>query len=271
LTTLLLCLALPVQETALDRLLRAADVGTDKKFEAVLEKDKQRVEHSAPVRLRELLAGFRLLRMEMGQAFMHDGTHASLVWWFGEIGVAGDRDTVEKSLRMELARSRFTVEEGDSKTGARFEKDGVAQRIEIDGPTAWSGGRETACGFRLKWTVTEQEKSAPPALKAVIARMPILKDSRVEENLLSLLEGFPVAWVGSGGTWTRYYDWDVSLYDAKEELPARLEKWLADQGYARSEKGREYDTYERRKTGSFGRLYPRDDKKRVRIRLQPES
>lgn len=34
---------------------------------------------------------------------------------------------------------------------------------------------------------------------------------------------------------------------------------------------KEFDTWQRKKTGSYAWLYPRDAKKRVRIRFQPES
>lgn len=257
--------------TAVQRLIRAADVGTDKKFQELLAKEKKAENHTAPARLRELLASFRVLRMDMGQAYTHEDGKAALVWWFGEIGVAGDVEKVGAQIADALKSYGFTVAEGEKgrKIGT-LSKDGVKQAIELEGPHRWVGGKETACGIRLMWRVSDEKESPAPTLEKLLAELPMLKDDRVEDSVSKELASTPIAGLAFGGTWTRYYDWDVTLAadsaDAAAKLHQKCVRLLGDLGYEPKD-----DQYERRKTGSFAWLHAPDAKHRVRLRFQPES
>lgn len=259
------------KETVIERLIRAADVGSDKKFQELLGAEQQAGNHTAPARLRELLASFRVLRMDMGQAYTHEDGKAALVWWFGEIGVAGDVEKVGAQIADAMKSYGFTVAEGEKgRKNYTLSKDGVKQEIGLEGPSRWVGGKETACGIRLMWRVSDEKESPAPTLEKLLQQMPMLKDDRMENSAYKELASTPIAGLAFGGTWTRYYDWDVTLAaesaDAAAKLRERCAKLLTSLGY---EDGEEH--WERRKTGSFAWLLAPDAKHRVRLRLQPES
>lgn len=259
------------KETAVERLIRAADVGTDKKFQEFLAAEKKAENHTAPARLRELLASFRVLRMDMGQAYTHEEGKAALVWWFGEIGVAGDVDKVSGRIGDAMKSYGFAAAKGEKdRTIFSSVKDGVRQEATLEGPHRWVGGKETACGIRLMWKVADEKESAAPTLEKLLERLPMLKDDRVEDSVLKELASTPVEGLAFGGTWTRYYDWDVTLAADGADVAARLHercaKLLSELGYEAKE-----ENYERRKTGSFAWLHAPDAKHRVRLRFQPES
>ncbi len=262
--------------TPIERLIRAADVGDDKKFQELLSAEKQADHHTAPARLRELLASFRVLRMDMGQAYAHEEGKAALVWWFGEIGIAGDVDNVGAQIADAMKSAGFTAAEGEKgRKKFTLSKDGVTQEIGIEGPHRWVGGKETACGIRMMWKVADEKESPAQTLEKLLGQLPVLKDDRLEDSVYIDLASLPVARLAFGGTWTRYYDWDATFAadspEAAAKLHERLRKLVSDLGYEEMKSKEDPQSFERKKTGSFGWLHAPDAKHRVRLRFQPES
>lgn len=255
-------------------LVAAAGAGSDEAFRKVIAADGQAEDHTAPEALRKLLTSRRVLRMEMSQSYSHEGGKAGLIWWFGEIGFAGGEAEVSGALRRIMQDAGFKAREGEE---ALFTKSsgGYEQEVKVEGPRRWTGGRETACGVKLLWKVMSVKPSPHPALARVLEALPMLRDERLEARVYEALAGEPVESLSRGGTWTRYYDWDLALSpgsaEAAARLHTRLQGLLAELGYEPGRPDRESQGFERKKTGSFAWLTPADPDGVVRLRFQPES
>ncbi|MBI5208762.1 MAG: hypothetical protein HY927_02165 [Elusimicrobia bacterium] len=266
-----------IPDGPLRRLGKAAEVGTDAGFKKLLAAEKKSPGHRAPARLRALLASFEVLRMSLGEAYSQEDGAPSRVWWFGEIGVAGEASATAGRLRSGFEAAGFKPgPRGDGKTAYARTSGGVTQEVVVEGPHRWVGGRKTACGFRLRWTVTDGKPAPVPPLAALLREIPVLRDARLEDSLYEALAETPTASLAVGGTWTRYYDWDASFSAEGPGGAARLHEalraLLAGLGYEASGTAEDGTaSYQRPRTGSFAWLSPPDPKGRVRLRIQPES
>ena len=258
-----------------EKLIRAADVGSDKTLERFLADQNHRAKLPAPAKLRELLSSLKIVRTDLGLGYNHEKGRASIYWWINELGTKGDADAVAPVFADFFQTAGFSAKEdeerGTKKTTHSLAKNGVAHEVILWGPVNWVGGRETACGTRVLWRISDESESPRPTLGKLLERFDHLRDARLEEEHDREGCAFEVESLAVGGTWTKYYDWDVTFFGAGREGRSKLEKLLVKLGYERTDKDKEFDGYHRKKSGSYAWLYPCDKEGRVRLRFQPES
>ena len=253
------------------RLVNVAQVGTDEAFKGFLEASRHNSDLTAPAELRRFLLSQRVLRINMSQGYKHDGSRASLTWWFSEIGVPGKAKESRAKLEKIFQDSGFsakteTVRGREVLIFSRLEKQGsFATRVRLGAPKDWVGGRETACGFDLEWVVSDMQKSPAPELEQVLAGLPSLRDARIDDSLYAHLKGAIPLDLTLGGSWTRYYAWDVTLRSATD-----LEVILNGMGYRRLPGEGRSTAWNREATGSYAYLET-SEAGRVSLRIQPQS
>lgn len=256
----------------MDRMIRDAEIGSDKKFHQILKSFNLRETHSAPLRLREFLDSLKIVRLHFGESYAHEKKRATLGWWIGELGVSGDADEVSRQVTGFFAKAGFESREEDDRGTPRWRftlaRNGVTQEAVVWAPSNWVGGQETACGTRVTWRVTDRTESPRTTLAKLLERFPQLREPRLDEELFRELGTLEVASLSAGGTWIKYYDWDVTLGDTSADALSKLLKKLS---FSRTEKAKEFDVWERPKTGSWAWLYPADKSGAIRLRFQPES
>jgi len=222
-------------------LVKAADVGTDPAFAALLAAHKHAADRVAPRVLRELLAALAPTRLEWSEAFEHTDGAPVLVFFVPQLGIPGKPADAQAKLAATLGALGF----GKPQTagGPRGRPEEVYTRalgqatlaLYVEEIQPYTGARTPTSGTTLLLKVRANEPTAPPALRTVLAARPSLRDARVPAALVDLVSGDPVASVASGGTWARYYTWDVRLLAADGagagRLLARVQQRLTALGF----------------------------------------
>jgi hypothetical protein len=255
----------------LKQLADAVGVASDPAFTAALGKDGQRTDHTAPAALRALLAAHEVVRMSASQGYAYqDGRH-ELVWYFGELGLAGGRDALRASLRTALLDGGFVAEvDEDFELLARRSVGEVEERVEVEGPADWTGGQKPAAGIKLTWTVRGPAGGRQASFGEVLAGIPFLRDPRIDASIYERLAAFPVVRVLVGGPWTRSYDLFLMLGGDPDRAFDSASEALTAAGYvpmgtARPD-GREL---QRSSSGSFAQV--NRNSQGVMVHIQPES
>lgn len=236
----------------LGRLLAAAEAGTDPGFQELLAAHRHRADIPAPSGLRRLLLGRKVLRFELSVAYRRAAGKSSLLWWLPEVGLPGGTAEVGGYVRESLAAA------------------GLAQQVDVEGPHPWTGGKGPACGLRIRWSVEAPDRGPAPAVAALLARLPFLRDERVDPSLMSGLGKFEARELSVGGTWSRYYSWDARLFGGPG-LREKLAGLLRAAGFAAEGRERGYESFSRAATGSHALLYDAEPDGSARLSLQPES
>ena len=252
------------------RLLAGAQAGTDPGFQELLTANKHRADLPAPAGLRRLLLGRRVVRLEFGLGYRRCGAQAFLDWWLSEVGFPGDVDEVGAYIAGSLTGAGLACRRSEEGLSCSAQEAGTSQGVEVQGPRPWTGGKEKACGVKIRWSA--QRRHAGPALSVqdVLARLPALRDARVDPLLVAGLGRLPAAQVSVGGTWTRYYSWDVRVCGGPS-LRMELSRRLLEAGFGAPEKEAGYERFSRPRTGSYALLYEPEPGGSVRLSIQPES
>ncbi len=264
-------------------------VGTDDAWHAFLAQDRKPEQIHAPAALRRWIAALPVLRWDLGAAFAHEAGYATLTWWCGELGLRGRPEQVREMVDAAFRDLDFTrAPEGDAWTFYR-QASGTLTEVALEGPRRWTGGRETACGLRVRWTVKAVTASPSPTVAEVLREFPWLADARVDRAPVDAVASLPTAEVSFGGTWSRYFTWTVTVgaadpasatrapsagalgADAPAEDPTlqSIDRALRDCGYV-LQPGDERE-YRRENSGSYAWLEGPDASRRITLRIQPES
>ncbi len=260
----------------LKNLLAEAEVGTDSTFKTFLSTHSHRDDLIAPATLRNVLTKFTIVRAQFGLAYGVDGGFPTITNWMGELGVRGRvevvQDNLNKAMRdLEFKAGKQDTEASDTITFPRILKN-VEEEARFRGPHKWTGAKEPSCGFQVFWKVHGRNKAEMPKLDALLANLPQLRDERVDREVYADLGTSIVQSLGVGGTWTRFYDWDVTLAPSQpDETYQHVEQLLKDLRYVPGSVSGDVATWERLKTGSFAFLTRPDEKGWVNFRIQPES
>ncbi|MFO0551860.1 MAG: hypothetical protein U0271_25965 [Polyangiaceae bacterium] len=256
-------------KTSLSALVELAAVGSDEPFRGVLEKALATPDSTAPGTLRRWISSFEILRMSMSQAYRWVKDHHELLWYFDEIGVPGTVDDVTRALTAPLEAAGLTrrpaMEERLVYTRA---PQGFTERVELESPRAWMGGRRDAAGTRVTWTVVgQQAASAPPTLAEVYAALPALRDERVDD-VVGQLGAIAVTDVFFGGGVARYATTTIDL-DCETGGKAALAA-LERAGFTPTERDTPANRdLSRPRTGSYAQLSRSEEG--CSLHLQPES
>jgi len=260
----------------LQKLLVDADIGTDSAFKDFLSANSHQYDFIAPATLRKVLTQFKVVRIEFGLVYAVEGEFPTLRYWMGELGVRGRVEFVQESLNKVMREMGFKVGKKDPKANdttifSRAQKN-LEEAVNFRGPHRWTGAREPSCGFQVFWKVQTRIKIEMPTLDALLAVLPILRDVRVDPRVYADLGLSTVQSLAVGGTWTRYYDWDVTLAPGHPgEMYNRLEQLLTDIKYVPAQVSGDIATWSRQTTGSFAYLSRPDAAGLLNFRIQPES
>ena len=211
----------PAPITDIATLVGAAALGSDAAFSSVLAADKQRLDHTAPAALRDLLTSVDILRMSASQGLDYTDGVAGLVWYFNEIGIAGSEDDVIAAITDKLTGAGFAVGPPPSEHWNHFfqrEDSQLRHEVMIEGPEGWTGGDREAAGVSLLWRVASRDPLPAPTFAEVVTALPYLVDDRIDASIYKALADLHVTSVTSGGTWTRYYSLSIT-FAASDELP----------------------------------------------------
>ena len=265
----------PAADETVGRLLAGAQAGTDQAFQDFLGGHRHRADLPAPAGLRRLLLGRRVLRLEFGLAYRRSGTKAALDWWLAEAGFPGTVAEVGAYIQETLGGRGLACRKSPDGLSCSAQEKGTSQSVEIEGPRPWTGGRETACGVKIRWSATRQDTGPALSVQDVLAQLPALRDERVDPSLIAGLAPFTASELSIGGTWTRYYSWAVRISGGPAPgapgLRPKLSKLLQDAGFGAQGSERGYERFSRPKTGSYALLYEPDPDGSVSLSIQPES
>lgn len=255
-------------DDASGRLLAAA--GTEPAFEELLAAHRHRTDFPAPEGLRRLLLGRQVLRFELSVAYRNAAGKSSLLWWLPEVGFPGGVDEVGAYVRKTLESGGLSCRPGPDGLSCSARAAGMTQQVDVEGPRPWTGGKGPACGLRIRWSVDAPDRGPAPGVGALLARLPFLRDERVDPSLMAGLDALEARELSAGGTWSRYYSWDVRLVGGPG-LREKLAGLLRAAGFAAEGRERGYESFSRAATGSHALLYEAEADGSVRLSLQPES
>ncbi len=260
----------------LKKLLIETEVGTDNIFREFLSTHSHCDEFIAPASLRQVLSQFKVVRVEFGLVYAVEEGFPILSCWMGELGVRGRVDAVQENLNKIMRELGFKAGKPDPNADdttifPRTLKN-VEEEARFRGPHKWTGAKEASCGFQVFWRIQGRTKTEMPTLDALLAVLPILRDTRVDNHIYTDLGNFIVQSLSFGGTWTRHYTWDVTLAPGNaDEMYQHLQQLLKNLGYVPDKDSGDYTTWERRSTRSFAYLTRADEDNRINLRIQPES
>ncbi len=260
----------------LKKLLADAKVGTDSSFKDFLSTHSHRDDLIAPVTLRKILTKFPVVRVEFGLAYAVEDDFPVVTNWMGELGVRGRVEVVQETLNNAMRDLGFKAGKPDPNAGdtlifVRTQK-GVTEETRFRGPHRWTGAKEASCGFQVYWKAQSRTKTVIPTLNTILETLPMLRDVRVDELVYTDLGDASVQALAVGGTWTKYYDWDITLAPKNaSDMYQHLDQLLKDLGYAPGNVTGDLTMWERQKPISFAFLTRPDKKGLVHFRIQPES
>lgn len=269
-----MCVKVCAQEAAVGTvrgMVECAGAVSDAQTRRLLKAHKQREDIPLPAALYHLLNGLDMVRVQGGHAYSwREGRHA-LAWWFSDLATAGAPEEVRQRVDAALIAAQLH-RSGEGRYVSSPTRCGVEARIE--GFQPFVGSPRQTTGWRLTWRVYSMEKSLPLTLEGLLATIPSLRDDRVHPEIVARLGKNEVASLSVGGTWTRYYDWDLALTArsdvAARELREEIEQLLSSLGYKQQDAGsgteREWAHPER---GSHAWVDCKG--KGVQLRIQPQS
>ncbi|MFO0618538.1 MAG: hypothetical protein U0414_38450 [Polyangiaceae bacterium] len=248
-------------------LAHAADIEPDPAFAEFVQTHKQDL--PAPRHLRQLLLRLDVVRMDFYSGFTDDGGRMRLAWGSTELGMRGAPDAA-------LARFAAIVEplglapsssEGSKHTWTAT-REGVTERVTIDRLAPWMGGRESACGAELSYELEVAAPRPSKTLREVLTTFPHLRLAAADASIYDGLADQAVFTVDVGGTWTRFYEFSLTVEAASN---GRIAELLGQAGYQSRGHDRDYETLHRESTGSFAYLHDPDARGHVELSLQPYS
>lgn len=268
----------PVGE-ALTALFGPADIGSDARFQETLAAHKHYPEIAAPARLRKLIEllgdpGY----FSLGVALDRHGDRLRLGWSLMDLKYRGELPDVRSRLWAALESLGLAplVPPVPIKAGAHqvwtAARGAVTERalLEDRGPTV--GGeepREPGYAISLYWSEEAAVPAAPITVRSAVAAFPFFKLAGVDAAVYDELADEPIDFIGVGGSWTRFYNFAVTLVSATD---ARVGQLLSSTGFVdddRHERGER--TFRRERSGSFAYVGDRDAKGRLGLRFHPFS
>lgn len=259
---------------AIKKLLKAAEVGTDYKFRLFLESYTHRKDMTAPKNLRTFLASMPVFRSDYNLAYQKNHDSTTLIWWFNDTAMKGSAIEMMELMKQQMLRQGFKQTKSDNEDVDCYslESKGILYEVRIKQPGNFTGSKFPACGTQIIWKAILRERSSYLSLKQLLAAMPILKDSRIDQEIYDSLSEQKIASLSIGGTWSMYYTWQAELMpDPGQDLLHKVRDLAKNRDFGTYTRENDYDVFCREKTMSYIYIYTSQQDKNITIRIQPQS
>ncbi len=211
-----------------EALYRQADVGLDDAFRALLVQLRHDPDRPAPAAWRALLVALRPSHFDLTLSLEIEGEALHLVWVADDCALPGlDAAAARGVIAERMAAAGFVA---DGQGGeARYAKDGPGLRHSLVVPriVQHTGAPGPQVGVVLVYKVTVAAPTGSFTLPDALALHPALRFAAVPAPVLAALGRDRVERLTLGGTWTRYYSFEVvvrpALAAAAQKLAERLE------------------------------------------------
>jgi hypothetical protein len=209
------------KEETVKAIVSQCRVGTDDEYAKIMKALKHHPASVAPPELRAIITRLSPFRMDLQSGLAWRRNRITLYWFVGEFGAkkpasevaALFSDTLEE-LGFAIARSDF--EDRTKKEYVKTAGD-FSHIFRIEGLERFIGTAAQSAGGSFVYEIEYLVDTGKPFLRDVLIEYPALSCPEMIPEVLTFFSDQKVTNVSYGGTWTRFYDFDIDASYADEK------------------------------------------------------
>jgi hypothetical protein len=201
----------------LEMLRQQCAISSDPEFADLLGRNKHNPHIVAPPAWRSLLVTLAPFRFDLTFGIVRNREDLKFFWFCGEFGTRGTPQEVLAAIQKLLRQKGFTArpvrhtEYGTDEYAFRKQENGLEHLLIVEGVERFVGSREPHCGGSLRYEISIPSAGTPPTVEEILAAFPELRCPELPQNLADFFKNRAFSLLSYGGTWTRYYSWQLDI------------------------------------------------------------
>jgi hypothetical protein len=212
------------KEGELKAIISRCSIGSDDEYAKILTDLKHSPASVAPPEFRSIIKKLGPFRMDLHWGISWKKNRLTLYWFTGEFGVKKPTADVAELLSGTVESLGFGPSGPDTGKSKPIEFAKVSgdfiHRFRIEKLERFIGTSTPSSGGSFQYEIEYGKDVAEPILEEVLDGYPALACPEMIPGILGFFAPVPVTEVSYGGTWTRYYDFEINA-DYKDEKLAK--------------------------------------------------
>jgi hypothetical protein len=217
-------------------------ISSDPDFSRFLDGHKHNPDFNAPPVWRALLSALDPFRFDYNNGIIINEHTLGFYWYCAEFGSEGTPEQVIGVITNLMQDRDFSAQPvhknryGMNEYVFIKENRGIQYRLTVEGVERFTGTRQSRSGGRLLYEINIAANTPRPTVRKALQAFPWLACPELPAPLLDYFNDRIFSSLSYGGTWTRYYDWELTIPcatpDAAAEELSRVDDLLAGLGYS---------------------------------------
>ena len=215
-----------------------------------LKNSKHDVNIALTYELATFLAKLTPFRFDIKYGIQYYDNKISFWWFISEFGIKGNNvDGINKITEIleklgfkhqKIMQNQYGYNEYHYDKNDEF----LTHHLFIEGLENFDGTKEEKCGGSLSYNIQVNIPTSEDKLSEILTFYPKIKCKSLPNELFELFKNKKISYIGYGGTWYRYYTWNIKISLANNpNLLSDIQKILSSLKYKLYQENKNHFTY----------------------------